>query len=103
MLRPIWDIILIFGNFYILKVGLALFKLIQKELMADEVSIFGGFNLVRMMTCSVNLKSMVKEVFRTKLTGKVKYSSLETKWERKLTKEIFNIRKKKESPKKSKK
>lgn len=71
--------------------------------MEDEVGIFGGFNLVRGMTSAVNLKDLMKEVFKSNIAGKTKYANLEFNWQRKVAKEVLNVRKKKASPSKKKK
>jgi hypothetical protein len=94
MLREVWDIIFLFGEFYILKIGLALFKIVKKQLMEDKVGIYGGFNLMRKMTSQVTIGNLTKVVFKSSLISS-KYSSLEDDWVRKIAKEILNARKKK--------
>lgn len=60
VVRAVWDIILVFGDFYFLSFGVALFGLMEEDLMNGNIE--DGFNFIRVMTNKLPLSKMVKAV-----------------------------------------
>lgn len=86
VVRGIWDIYLIFGDYYLLQTGVSLFKLISDDLI--ESSIGEGFNIIRMKTAKLKLSGLVN--------GIMKLNVSQEKFDKLLIKEIKKNRKQKE-------
>lgn len=87
VVRGIWDIYLIFGDYYLLQTGISLFKLIADDLIQNSIS--EGFNIIRVKTAKLTLSQLVAGIMNLNVTQE-KFDSL-------VIKEILKIRKAKEN------
>lgn len=60
VVRAVWDMIFVFGEFTIIQVGIAIFKLIQEDLTMSNLNF--GFNMIRRITNKIMMKNLAKEV-----------------------------------------
>lgn len=82
VVRGIWDIYLIFGDYYLLQTGVSLFNLISDDLINNSIS--EGFNIIRMKTAELKLSGLVN--------GIMKLNVSQDKFEKLLYKEITKMR-----------
>jgi hypothetical protein len=73
VVRAIWDIFLIFGNYCILQTGISLFNLIKSDLTLKKLEY--GFNMMRSITNQVKLSDLVKEILSVDVSNK-KFSKI---------------------------
>lgn len=61
--RVFWDIYLLFGDYYLIRVAYAIFALLKKEL-SDKANMEDGLRYIRSKTGTLKLSSLVKHTLR---------------------------------------
>ena len=87
--RAIWDIYLIFGDFYMLQIGVRLFALVSKELSEDNLA--EGLSVIRVRSNALKLSQLVSGILNVDVS--------QHKFDDSLVKEILKLRKKAEEAK----
>lgn len=58
VVRVIWDIFLVFGSYSVIKIALALFKILEKEMLSSGLQ--DGFNFIKVKTEKLEVSRIVK-------------------------------------------
>lgn len=74
VVRVLWDIILIFGDFCFIGVGISLFHILHDDLINARIE--EGFNFLRLKTKRIPVSKIVKEVFNFKISNYEFYKML---------------------------
>lgn len=62
IIRAVWDIIFVFGEFSIIQTGISIFNLIREELTMKNLNF--GFNMIRRKTNRVMLDNLAKNLMK---------------------------------------
>lgn len=73
VIRAVWDIILVFGEFSIIQTGISIFNLIKEELTMKNLNF--GFSMIRRKTNRVMMDNLAKNLMK-KFMGNEKFNKM---------------------------